>query len=182
MRAVSRKLSKAGLQNPNSYQEADDRVEALQGVDGEVDVIEVAADAHSRVDFAGLLTRPHEEERCDRRLDKEQEQYACADQLNEEEIVVADAYTVVYPGAVVIPALDTLVTNAAMVRTWRREHLTARADIIWVEILQQVHQIVFFPQISRVFATGHDKAKRQQYPEHCVQKCHDVRIKCAWRF
>ena len=52
-----------------------------------------------------------------------------------------------------VPALDTLIADAAVVRPGRSQYLAPWTDIIRVEVFEQVADLVLFLENARVFAT-----------------------------
>ena len=51
---------------------------------------------------------------------------------NKEVVVSMDANTIVYPRAVVVESLNTLLTNCTVSRSWRADDSAVRTEICWV--------------------------------------------------
>ena len=96
--------------------------------------------------------------------------------MHKEVLVIPDANTVINPGAVIVPTLDTTVTDNAVVRPWSGQNFAAWTYVIWVKILQQVHYFVLILKVARVSTSGHEEAKHDNYPQEnaysyqCVSK------------
>ena len=94
--------------------------------------------------------------------------------------MVFHADTVVGPGTVMVPTLDTPIANAAVVGAGRRQHLAARADVIRVEIFEQVPNLVLFLEVAWVSAPSPQVAYRDGEDEDKVDTGDGVRD-CVWR-
>ena len=88
--------------------------------------------------------------------------------------MVADADAIIEPGAVVVPALNTPVANATVLRAWRRQHFAPRANVVRVELLYHFEHVVVSFQIARVFAARQKEEKVREQPQQDVTGCHNV--------
>ena len=68
--------------------------------------------------------------------------------------MVSHTNAVIDPRAVVVPTFNTTITNAAVLRARCGQDFAARADVIWVEVLQQVVKFILMLEVAWVLATG----------------------------
>ena len=84
--------------------------------------------------------------------------------MHEEVIVISDTYTIIDPRAMMVPAFDTAVTYTAVVRPWSGQDFAARTDVIWMEILEQMHDLVLLLKVTWIHTLGHEEACNDKYP------------------
>ena len=71
--------------------------------------------------------------------------------------------TVIDPRTMMVPALNTLIADAAVVRSGCSQYLAPRTDIIRVEVFEQVADLVLFLEVARVLAACPKVAYRDEY-------------------
>ena len=73
-----------------------------------------------------------------------------------------------------VPALDTVATQVAVLGAWRCKYLTSWADVIRMKLLKQVHDfelliIFILYQIAWVLAGGHEEGTSDDDPNKPVK-------------
>ena len=94
--------------------------------------------------------------------------------MQKEVLMIPDANTVINPGAMMVPALNTTVTNIAVVRPWGSKHFAARTYVIRMKILQQMHYLILILEVTWVSTRGHKEAKHDKYPQEEMYYCRYV--------
>lgn len=82
-----------------------------------------------------------------------------SDYVDVERAMIIGSYTVVDPWAMVIKALDTLITNIAMSTSFCSYNLAFGTKMVWVKLFNNIHEIdigISF-YVTRIFEPTHYK-------------------------
>ena len=81
--------------------------------------------------------------------------------------MIAHANTVVYPGAMVVEALDTIATHGAVPTTTRPDCLTVGAQLGVFDDVKHVHEVDFVVgDVSRLGTSSNREKDQSQYVEY----------------